>query len=413
PLALPQIVSGINQTIMMAFGIVVIAALIGANGLGRSVLQALQRLEVGRGTEAGLAIAFMAIALDRVSYGFSQAKAPSLKKKSWLRRYGLDLVLLTLCLVVLWLPPYATVANVELNALKDYPKTWQFSIRQPIDGFVTWARDNLYQIGNLPLGTGPLSDAIIIYGIKPLNWFFETWLPWPLLILGMTVIAWYLAGKGVAIFSLISLLSIGFLSMWEPTLESLSQILVGTVLTVILALALGILSSRSTKLRGILEPLLDILQTIPSFVYLIPVIMLFNIGFIPGIIASILYALPPGIRMIDLGIRQVSRESVEAARAFGSSPPQLLTKVELPLALPSIMLGINQIIMMILAMVVIAGLVGSGGLGLEAVTGLARNQTGQGIEAGLAIVLLAMVFDRVIQTWALKQQKAQINPNSK
>jgi glycine betaine/proline transport system permease protein len=142
------------------------------------------------------------------------------------------------------------------------------------------------------------------------------------------------------------------------------------------------------------------LQTIPSFIYLIPVVMLFNIGLVPGIIAAVLYALPPGIRLISMGIRAVSRDSVEAAKAFGSTKHQMLYKVELPLALPSIMLGINQIIMMILAMVIIAGLVGGGGLGLEAVTGLARNETGRGLESGIAIVLIAMVLDRVTQSLA-------------
>jgi len=194
--------------------------------------------------------------------------------------------------------------------------------------------------------------------------------------------------------------------MWEDMVISLSQVIIGTILTVIIALGLGIASARSDRFKRILEPILDMLQTIPSFVYLIPVIMLFNVGYIPGIMASILYALPPGIRMIDLGIRQVSPQTMEAAKSFGSTPRQLLNKVQLPLALPNIMLGINQIIMMILAMVVIAGLVGSGGLGLEAVTGLAKNQTGRGIEAGLAIVLLAMVMDRTIQYWAAKQDKS-------
>jgi glycine betaine/proline transport system permease protein len=193
--------------------------------------------------------------------------------------------------------------------------------------------------------------------------------------------------------------------MWEAMIISLSQIIVGTLLTVILALVLGIWSAQHNRVKRVLEPFLDMLQTIPAFVYLIPVIMLFNIGYIPGIMASILYALPPGIRLIDLGIREVNSSSIEAARAFGSTKWQILRHVQLPLALPSIMLGINQIIMMILAMVVIAGLVGSGGLGLEAVTGLAKNETGRGIESGLAIVLLAMILDRTIQSWALKQKQ--------
>lgn len=397
PLALPQIVAGINQTIMMAFGIVVIAALIGANGLGRTVLQALQRLEVGRGFEAGLAIALMAIALDRVSRGFSNPRPQTKQERpSWVKRHALDLGFLV---------AIATLYVINrFRELADFPETWQLSMGDPIDTFVTWSRDNLYQLGDLPLGTGPFSDFLVSYGINPLLWFLQSWLVWPLVIVATAYLVSLISNWKLGVFAFVSLFCIGFLGMWEHMLVSLSQVIVGTILTVILALGLGIASARRDSFKRILEPVLDMLQTIPSFVYLIPVIMLFNIGYIPGIMASILYALPPGIRMIDLGIRQVKPQTIEAARAFGATPGQLLRQVQLPLALPSIMLGVNQIIMMILAMVVIAGLVGSGGLGLEAVIGLAKNQTGRGIEAGIAIVLLAMIMDRAIQSWAAKQR---------
>lgn len=397
PLALPQIVAGINQTIMMAFGIVVIAALIGANGLGRTVLQALQKLEVGRGVEAGLAIAFMAIVLDRVSHGFSKPKPHSNKpKEPWLKQNAVNLGFLVIMI--------ALILVNRFRELTDFPESWQLSISEPIDKLVAWMRDNLYQINDLRIGTGPFSDFLISYGINPLIWFLQDWLVWPLLIIVTTYLVSLVSNWKLGFFAFVGLLAIGFLGMWENMIISLSQVIIGTLLTVVLALILGIASARSDAFRSTLEPILDMLQTIPSFVYLIPVIMLFNIGYIPGIMASILYALPPGIRMIDLGIRQVSPDILEAAKSFGSSPRQLLRNVQLPLALPSIMLGINQIIMMILAMVVIAGLVGSGGLGLEAVTGLAKNQTGRGIEAGIAIVLLAMIMDRSIQSWATKQR---------
>jgi len=134
------------------------------------------------------------------------------------------------------------------------------------------------------------------------------------------------------------------------------------------------------------------------------VIMLFNVGRVPGIIASVLYALPPAVRLTDLGIRSVDKEAIEAARAFGSTPRQILFKVKLPLAMPSIMMGVNQTVMMVLAMVIIAGLVGGGGLGLEAVIGLAKTQTGRGVEAGIAIVIMAMILDRMTQAWAKKWQ---------
>ena len=401
PLALPQIVAGINQTIMMAFGMVVIAALIGANGLGKTVLDALRRLEVGRGLEAGLAIALMAIVLDRISRGFAKPR-PFKQEKSmpWFRKH-----FSTLLFLFGFIAAYLIGRRLPIG---DFPEAWQFSISGPIDAFVRWSRDSLFliEVGGVPFGTGPLSDFFVLYLINPLNWFFQAWLVWPLLILTAVYLVIQVSSWQLGLFTFFGLFAIGFLGMWEPMIITLSQVIVGTVLTVVLALSLGIWSARSERVRLGLEPILDMLQTIPSFVYLIPVIMLFNIGYVPGIIASVLYALPPGIRLISLGIQQVNKETLEAATSFGATERQLLRKVQLPLALPSIMLGINQIIMMILAMVVIAGLVGSGGLGLEAVTGLAKNETGRGIESGLAIVFLAMILDRTIQAWAAKQRVA-------
>lgn len=397
PLATPTIVVGINQTIMMAFGIVVIAALIGAGGLGKTVVQSLQRLQVGKGLEAGLAIAFLAIILDRISHGFSKPKTTVTRPAkqgfyTWVNSRSFWFVTLGILAVIL-------AVHFLITPLNDFPKDWRINISRPVDTLVKWSRDNLYRIGDLPIGTGPFSDFLVLYCLNPLNRFFN-WIPWPFFMLGVAFLVTRLSNWKLGLFAFISLFIIGFLGMWEESLFTLSQVMIGTVITVLIALWLGIWSARSERGRKVLEPVLDMLQTIPSFIYLIPVVMLFNIGIVPGIIASVLYALPPGIRLISLGIRSVNKESVEAAKAFGSTKRQTLYKVELPLAMPSILLGINQIIMMILAMVIIAGLVGGGGLGLEAVTGLAKNETGRGLEAGLAIVLIAMVLDRVTQAMA-------------
>ena len=206
-------------------------------------------------------------------------------------------------------------------------------------------------------------------------------------------------GWRLGVGSAVGMLMLGLLGMWSQSMDTLSQVLLAVAITVILGIPIGIWAARNDRVAWLVRPMLDFLQTIPAFVYLVPVIMLFNVGRVPGIIASVLYALPPLVRLTNLGIRQVAPAAIEAADLFGSTPWQKLIKVQLPLALPSIMMGINQAVMLVLAMVIIAGLVGGGALGFEAVTGLARNQLGRGIEAGLAIVILAMMLDRITQAW--------------
>jgi glycine betaine/proline transport system permease protein len=418
PLALPTIMAGVNQTIMMALGMVVIAAMIGAGGLGREVLVALQRLQVGQALEAGLAIVALALILDRLSEALSRldpATPPEARRRgplfgwpasalpaSWpapLRRTAarypgpLNAALLLALLIAL---------DALLLRSGSFPEAWRLSLRGPANAAVAWARDNLYQIGDLPIGTGPLSDGLTLMLLNPARDLLLRGLPWPLLIGLVAGVAYWAGGARLAALSAGGLLLIGMLGMWEPSMDTLSQVLVMVLCTVLIAVPLGVLSAQSRLISGLLRPLLDLLQTIPAFVYLVPVIMLFNVGRVPGLIAAVLYAIPPGIKLTELGIRQVAGETVEAAQAFGSTRAQTLFKVQLPLALPTIMVGVNQMIMMVLAMVIIAGLVGGAGLGLEAVTGLARNQTGRGIEAGLAIVILAMILDRITQAWTTR-----------
>ncbi|MBA3534771.1 MAG: ABC transporter permease subunit, partial [Ardenticatenales bacterium] len=393
PLALPTIMAGVNQSTMMALSMVVIAALIGAGGLGREVLIALQRLQVGKGMEAGLAIVALAITLDRLFEALSHPREPSVEQEqSFMPRYRYWLgsaALLLLLLVVSY-----------VGDLGEFPAAIRLNLRDGVDLAVRWMRDNLYQIGDLPLGSGPLSDALTLYALNPLRHLFQSWLSWPLVIALFALLSFRLAGWRTALFAGVGLFGIGLLGMWELSMDTLSQTLVAVLLTVVLGIPLGILAARHPLVETLLRPLLDAFQTIPSFVFLVPVIMLFNVGRVPGIIASVIYALPPLIRLTTLGIRQVPKETVEAAIAFGSTPGQLLWKVQWPLALPTIMMGVNQAVMMVFAMVIIAGIVGGGGLGLEVVKGLTRNDLGRGFEAGLAIVLLAMILDRATQGWA-------------
>jgi glycine betaine/proline transport system permease protein len=267
-------------------------------------------------------------------------------------------------------------------------------------------RTHLYRIGDSAIGTGPFSDFITLYLLNPLRDFLVSWLSWPVIILTTGALASYVSGWRLALGSMVGMLLIGWLGMWELAMDTLSQTILAVVVALLIGIPLGVWAAHNDLVEKTLRPFMDMLQTIPIFVYLVPVIMLFNLGRVPGIIASILYALPPVVRLTSLGLRQVDAEAVEAAQAFGSTGWQSLLKVQLPLAMPSIMAGINQTMMMVLAMVVIAGLVGGGGLGYEVVLGLAQNEIGRGLESGLAIVILAIILDRITQAWAQKQKQA-------
>jgi glycine betaine/proline transport system permease protein len=222
-------------------------------------------------------------------------------------------------------------------------------------------------------------------------------LPWWMVCLGAAAAAYAAARRiPLAIASFLCIALIGFAGMWEAAMDTLSQVIVGVIVSVAIAIPLGIWAARSDRVQRAMRPILDGMQTLPQFVYLVPVIALFHVGRVPGVIAALIYALPPCIRLTDLGIRQVPADRVEAAVAFGATDNQLLRKVQLPLAKPSIMLGVNQTIMMVLSVVIIAGLVGGGGLGYQVILGLSHDP-GAGLVAGLCILLLAIVIDRITQ----------------
>ncbi len=230
--------------------------------------------------------------------------------------------------------------------------------------------------------------------------------PWPIMILLIGALAW-LASRNWKIVAgcLVTLLVIGYLDMWEDTMRTVSMIFVSTVLSIAIGIPIGIVMSRSDGFRGFMSPILDVMQTMPSFVYLIPVVMLLGIGKVPGLIAVVIYAIAPMIRLTDLGIRLVDKDVLEAADAFGSSSWQKLTKVQLPLALPTLMAGINQTIMMALAMVVIASMIGVQGLGQPVLKAIANQYFTLGVFNGLAIVGIAIIFDRVSQAYGKRLQR--------
>lgn len=222
-------------------------------------------------------------------------------------------------------------------------------------------------------------------------------IPPGLFLIGIFLIGWWAATWRVGLFSLIAFALVGFMGVWDALVVTLSLVATAVLFCMLIGLPLGILCSRSDRFANAMRPVLDIMQTTPPFVYLVPAVMLFSIGNVPGLIATIIFAMPPMIRLTNLGIRQVRQEYIEAAVAFGSTPRQILWKVQFPLALPTIMAGLNQTIMLALSMVVIAAIIGAGGLGLEVYAGLERLNIGQAFVGGIGIVLLAMVLDRITQ----------------
>lgn len=276
------------------------------------------------------------------------------------------------------------------------------SVRGAIDGFVDHLVENYASL--LETLSQPILDVLV-------------WLehilratPWWAIVLVVIGIAWLVSRRivfSIAMGALLCLL--GVLGLWDAGMQTLSLMLMATFLSVLVGIPLGILMARINWLRSIMLPALDVMQTMPSFVYLIPVVMLFGLGKIPALIATVIYAVPPLIRLTDLGIRLVDREVLEASRAFGATSRQQLFGVQLPLALPNIMAGINQTTMMALSMVVIASMIGARGLGYEVLLGINRLEVGRGLLAGLGIVVLAVLFDRITQSYGhrMRQQGGQ------
>jgi len=280
-----------------------------------------------------------------------------------------------------------------------FPESFTFSIadwvNQWVDTLVTNYGDVFRQISETLLWAIVNLEALLRLA------------PWWLMLAIVGAIAWHATRKLITTVAIVGLLFlVGAVGLWDKLMQTLALMLVATIISVCIAIPLGILSARSNRLRSMLMPLLDIMQTMPSFVYLIPVLMLFGLGKVPAIFATVIYAAPPLIRLTDLGIRQVDGEVMEAINAFGANRWQQLFGVQLPLALPSIMAGINQTTMMALSMVVIASMIGARGLGENVLVGIQTLNVGKGLEAGLAIVILAVVIDRITQAYGRPRHEA-------
>jgi glycine betaine/proline transport system permease protein len=437
PMAKPSIMMGVNQTVMMALAMVIFVALIGASGLGKDIWVAMRRLQIGRAVEAGLAVVLMAVVLDRIGYALSRGGrdgdehgvAGALAGAGRAARAAFESLAAALarCLAAVARPlagrrdpgpvlralltrnagfvvgalVLAALVTVDLFGvgLGDYPAALEFRFGKPIDVAARWMNINLAFI------TDPMRTYFYVYLLLPTRDFL-LWLPWPVFFLALIYIAWLAAGWRIAALTFVGLTFIGVAGEWESTMVTLSQVTIALGLSVVIAVPLGVLAARNDRFEMLLRPALDTMQTLPAFVYFPLVIMLFKVGDLSGIIATVIYAVPPAVRLTNLGIRQVPAEVVEAARSYGSTPLQILFKIELPLALPSIMMGINQTTMMALAMVIYAALIGARGLGFDVVRAIGKFDVGAGFEAGMSIVFLAVIADRVTQGWALKRQRA-------
>lgn len=258
-----------------------------------------------------------------------------------------------------------------------------------VDVFVDWLTVNL------EVAFDGITDLLELIVDGMVSGF--SFIPSYIFMILLTLIAWKVSNKGIALFTFIGLFLIANLGYWDAMLETLALVLTAVVISILLGVPIGIWASQRQTVRKIVIPILDFMQTMPAFVYLIPAIFFFNIGVVPGVVSSVIFAMPPTIRLTILGIQQVPEDIIEATEAFGSTTSQRLLKVQLPLAMPTIMAGINQSIMLALSMVVIASMVGAPGLGADVYRAVTQIQIGKGFEAGLAIVVIAIILDRITQ----------------
>ena len=406
PIARRTILLGLNQVIMMAFAIVVLASLLGTGDLGQDVLFALQKQEVGLAFASGLAIVLMAVALDRISTGERNTSSTRLGR-------ALPKVSRRTATVLAIAVPVVAVFAARLFGASGFPEALTVDIAPAVDDAVGWVQDNLRTGVPIIGGTQAISDFLVINIIDPLyEWLIS--LPWLLVVVAVSFVGWLSRGWRLAATVASCLVLIGAMgsipggtgtiSMWDLAMNTLSLVLVAISISVLIALPLGMWSGRSDRMERFLRPFLDIAQVMPQFVYLIPVVFLFGIGRSAGVVACVVYAVPPCIRLTSLGMREVPFAPREAATSFGATGRQEMRLVQLPLARKAILLGINQTLMMVLATVIIAALVGAGALGLVSYEATQKPilKFGQGVAGGLSIVLLAIMLDRLTQAWGTR-----------
>ena len=388
----PRLMLGVNQVIMLTLNMVIIASMIGAGGLGYDVWQALKALRVGQGAEAGIAITLVAIVLDRISQRYA-ARRPRHRDRTqpFVQRHKFLVGGVAIALVT-------TIASLWIPSLAAVPDSWTFSTGRFWDNLVAWINVNLADV------IGFIRDTAFIYLLKPVKTFMLS-LPWLGVVLIVAAIGFRLGGWKLALTTASLIAFIAVVGMWEKAMVSAYLVGVCVFLASLFGILVGIVAARNDRVHAVVQVIIDTLQTLPAFVYLIPVIMLFGVGDFAAMVAVTLYAIVPAIRYTDHGIRQVSGDLVEASRAMGCTHLQTLKRVQLPLAMPDIMLGINQTLMMGLSMLVITALVGTRDLGQETLIALSKVDPGLGLTAGICVAFIAITSDRLVHAWAQQKRR--------
>jgi glycine betaine/proline transport system permease protein len=378
---------------MLSLNMVIIASMIGAGGLGFDVLASLRSLDIGKGLEAGLAIVVLAVALDRLSQAYAARAAALANVAAASRRERIALPICALLAALL-----AWLAAWTFPALRDYPPAWQVSTAPFWDALVAWLNVNFFDTFEA------VKTAILLNVLVPAKRFLLAQ-PWPWGTAVVTAAMWALGGRRRAAIAAAFCLFIAFTGNWQPAMVTVYLVGVSVLAAASVGLPIGIAAGLNARLWTFVQAVIDTLQTLPSFVYLIPVVMLFRVGDFTAMIAVVLYAVVPAIRYTALGVREADPRLVEAARAMGTTRLQRLLKVRLPLALPEIMLGMNQTIMLAISMVVITALVGTRDLGQEVYIALAKADVGRGIVAGLGVAMIAMIADRLMRAAAARTKR--------
>ena len=393
PSARPSLMVGVNQVVMLSLNMVIIASMIGAGGLGYDVLTSLKRLRVGDGMEAGLAITLLAIALDRLSQAFANRPPPSHGDVAppFVRRHPFLLAALAV-LAIAW------TAGAAVPALQDYPERFEVTTAGMWSALIKWINVNFYE------SLEAAKTWLLFHFLIPVKRFLTT-VPWPAVVAAAAIAGHWLGGWRLAALTGSLVLFMAVSGNWEKSMTTVYLCGVSVLIASIIGIPIGIWAAGNDRVHHVVQVVIDTLQTLPSFVYLIPVVMLFRVGDFSALIAVVAYAVAPAVRYTAHGIRQVPAQLVEAATAAGCTRRQTLWKVQLPIALPEIMLGINQTIMLALSMLVITALVGTRDLGQEVYIALTKADTGRGIVAGLCVAFIAIVADRLIGAWTRRKKQ--------